>query len=94
MQMDWVKLQTSFDSEVKASKAAKTVAYTEARLANRSHGSQYQVETEIKKVDEKWQVYWRKVLTGYNTGCGGVCESCKDTLPQPDKSKVIPFKKR
>lgn len=94
MHMDWVKLQTSFDSEDKASKAAKTVACTEARLASRSRGPQYQVETKIKKIDEKWQVYWRKVLIGYKAGCEGGCEFCKDKLPQPEKSKVIPFKKR
>ncbi|MBS4032549.1 MAG: hypothetical protein KGZ63_14170 [Clostridiales bacterium] len=90
--MEWVKLQTSFDSEVKASKAAKIVSTTEARLASQPRGPQYYVETKIEKVNEKWHVYWRKVFIGYEAGCGGGCKSCKDKSPQPDKGKVIPFK--
>ena len=90
--MEWVKLQTSFDSEAKALKAANTVEITEAKLSSQPRGPQYQVETQIRKVDEKWQVYWRKVFIGYEAGCGG-CKSCQDKPPQPEKGKVIPFRK-
>ncbi|MBS4024022.1 MAG: hypothetical protein KGZ79_16655 [Dethiobacter sp.] len=91
--MEWVKLQTSFDSEGKALKAANTAAIIEARLTSQPRGPQYQVETKIKKVDEKWQVFWRKVFIGYEAGCGGGCKACDDKSPQSDKGKVIPFKK-
>ncbi len=90
--MEWVKLQTCFDSEVKALKAAKTVAFTEARLASQPRGPQYQVETKIEKEDEKWQVYWRTIFSGYEGGCGGSCGPCKDKSPR-NKGKVLPFKR-
>lgn len=96
--MEWVKLQTSFDSEEKAMKTANIVATTEARLASQPNGPQYEVETKIKQVEGKWEVFWRKVSVGYKTGCGGGCKSCHkklpEKLPEKTKGKVLPFKKR
>ena len=91
--MEWVKLETFYDSEEKALKTASIVATTEARLASQQRGSQYEVETRIEQVEEKWQVFWRKVFVGNKTGCGGGCESCHNKLPRKTKGKVIPFKK-
>ena len=91
--MEWVKIQTLYDSEEKALKTASIVATTEARLANQQRGPQYKVETRIEKVEEKWQVFWRKVFVGNKSGCGGGCESCYDKLPRKNKGKVIPFRK-
>lgn len=91
--MEWVKLDKLYDSEEKALKTASIVATTEARLASRRHGSRYEVETRIEQIGDKWQVYWRKVFVGNNTGCGGCCESCHDELPRKTKGKVIPFRK-
>lgn len=92
---EWVKLQTLYDSEKQALKTANIVATTEARLANQQHGPQYKVETRIEQIDEKWQVYWRKVFIGNKTGCGGGCESCGDSnlTPKKNNAKVIPFRK-
>ena len=91
--MEWVKLETLFDSEEKALKTASIVATTETRLANQQRGPQYEVETRIEQVDDKWQVYWRKVFIGNKNGCGGGCASCHNHLPRKNKGKVIPFKK-
>ncbi|ACV62212.1 hypothetical protein Dtox_1335 [Desulfofarcimen acetoxidans DSM 771] len=92
--MQWVKVQTLYDSEEKAQLTASIVATTEARLANQQRGSQYEVETKIEKVEGKWQVLWRKVFVGNKTGCGGGCESCCNKLPtKKNKGKVIPFRK-
>ncbi len=92
--MEWVKLQTMYDSEEKALKIASIVATTESRLANESHGPQYEVETNIEQVEDKWQVSWRKVFVGNKNGCGG-CQSCQDKSPEQTKGngKVIPFRK-
>lgn len=90
--MEWVMLQTLYDSEREALKIANIVATTEARLANQQRGPQYEVETRIEQVGEKWQVFWRKVFVGNKTGCGG-CESCSDNLPRKNKGKVLPFRK-
>lgn len=93
--MEWVKLQTSFDSEEKALKAANIVATIEARLASQPNGPQYEVETKINKIEGKWQVSWRKVSVGYKSGCGGGCKSCHSKSPEvKTKGKVLPFKKR
>ena len=91
--MEWVKIQTLYDSEKKALKVANIVATTEARLANQQRGPQYEVETQIEQVEEKWQISWRKVFIGNKTGCGGGCESCSDNLPKKNKGKVLPFRK-
>ncbi|KUO77919.1 MAG: hypothetical protein APF81_26300 [Desulfosporosinus sp. BRH_c37] len=92
--MDWVKLQTLYDSEKQALKTANIVATTEARLANQERGPQYEVETRVEQIDEKWQVLWRKVFIGNKTGCGGGCESCiSDPLPRKNIAKVLPFKR-
>lgn len=93
--MEWVKLQTLFDSQEKALKTASIVATTEARLANQPGGPRYEVETRVEQVEDKWEVYWRKVFVGHNTGCHG-CSSCGERLPKTpgqSKGKVIPFKK-
>ena len=90
--MEWVKIQTLYDTEEKALKTASIVTTTETRLANQQRGPQYKVETRIEKVEDKWQVFWRKVFVGNKTGCGGGCERC-DKLPRKNKGKVIPFKK-
>lgn len=93
--MEWVKIQTLYDSEKQALKTANIVATTEARLANQQRGPQYEVETRVEQTDEKWQVFWRKIFIGNKTGCGGGCESCSDSEPSPRKreGKVIPFKR-
>jgi hypothetical protein len=91
--MEWVKLQTSYDSEEKALKVASIVAATEARLASKPRGHQYEVETRIEQAEDKWQVLWRKVFVGNKTGCGGGCESCHYEMPGKTKGKVIPFRK-
>lgn len=91
--MEWVKLQTLFDSAEKAIKIANIVATTEARLASQPNGPQYEVETKIDQVAGKWQVSWRKVAVGYKSGCRGGCTSCHTKPSQKPKGKVIPFKK-
>ncbi|MDR3541603.1 MAG: hypothetical protein P4L69_11665 [Desulfosporosinus sp.] len=91
--MEWIKMQTLYDSEKKALKIASIVATTEARLANQQRGPQYEVETRIEQEGDKWQVFWRKVFIGNKTGCGGGCESCNDTLPRKNLGKVLPFKR-
>lgn len=60
--MEWVKIQTLYDSEKLALKTANIVATTEARLANQPQGPQYEVETRIEPVKEKWQIFWRKSI--------------------------------
>ena len=91
--MEWVKIQTFYDSEEKASKIASIVATTESRLANQQRGPQYEVETRVEQVEEKWQVFWRKIFIGNKTGCGGGCESCSTESPKKNKGKVLPFRK-
>ena len=91
--MEWVSLRKSFTTEAKADDAANIVATTEARLANQARGPQYQVETRVEQIDGQWQVFWRKVLIGYSSGCGSGCGSCHESPPQTTKKgKVIPFK--
>ena len=96
--MEWVKLQTLFDSKEKALKTASIVATTESRLLNQQRGPQYEVETRVEQAEDKWQVSWRKVFTGFKTGgCGG-CQSCQTKTPEPEQQarntgKVIPFRK-
>ncbi len=91
--MEWVKLETIYDSEEKALKIANIVATTEARLASQKRGPQYEVETRIEQVEEKWQVFWRKIFVGNKTGCGGGCTSCHVQSPRKTKGKVLPFRK-
>jgi len=93
--MEWVKIQTLYDSEKLALKTANIVATTEARLANQPQGPQYEVETRIEQVNEKWQVFWRKIFIGNKTGCGGGCDSCSsEPLPKKTLAKVLPFLRR
>lgn len=96
--MEWIKIQTLYDSEKQALRTANIVATTEARLANQQRGPQYKVETRVEQINEKWQVFWRKVFIGNKTGCGGGCESCNnDPVPRANKGKgkgkVIPFRR-
>lgn len=92
--MEWVKIQTFYDSEKLALKTANIVATTEARLANQQRGPQYEIETRVEQIEGKWQVFWRKVFIGNKTGCGGGCESCSsDPLPKKTIAKVLPFRK-
>jgi hypothetical protein len=91
--MEWVKIQTFYDSEKQALKTASIVETTEARLASQKHGSQYEIETRVEPVGDKWQVLWRKVFVGNKIGCNGGCKSCGDNLPDRIKGKVLPFKK-
>ncbi|EEG76559.1 hypothetical protein [Dethiobacter alkaliphilus] len=91
--MSWVKLKSSFATEEKAQKAAGIVVTTEGRLASEPGGPQYDVETRIEQGEDGWHVYWRKVFTGYDSGCGGGgCGSCGDSEAEPQqKAKIIPF---
>lgn len=93
--MEWVKIQTLYDSEEQALKITNIVATTEARLANQQQGPQYEVETRVDQIDGKWQISWRKIFIGNKTGCGGGCDSCGDNEPLPKKkmAKVLPFRK-
>jgi len=92
--LEWVKIETFYDSEKQALKIANIVATTEARLANQQHGPQYEVETRVEQIDEKWQVFWRKIFIGNKTGCGGGCESCSsDPVPKKPLAKVLPFRR-
>lgn len=102
--MEWVKLQTLYATEIQALKIANIVATTEARLANQPQGPQYEVETRVEQIDEKWQVSWRKLFIGNKTGCGGGCGSCKDNelvpncndsepVPKKNIAKVLPFRR-
>lgn len=92
--MEWVKIQTVYDSEKKALKVASIVATTETRLANQQQGPQYEVETYVEQMEEgKWQVFWRKVFIGNKTGCGGGCDSCEENQPKKTMGKVLPFRK-
>jgi hypothetical protein len=98
MELEWVKLHNSFDSEEKALKAATVVATTESRLSSQARGPQYEVETRIEQVADKWLVFWRKVFVGNKTGCGGGCGSCHNELPEKNNDgqkngKVLPFRK-
>lgn len=92
--MEWIKLETLYNSEQQALKTANIVATTEARLANQQRGPQYEVETCVVQIADKWQVLWRKVFIGNKTGCDGGCESCSsDPLPKKNIAKVLPFKR-
>ena len=92
--MEWVKIQTFYNSEEQALKISNIVATTEARLANQQNGPQYEVETRVEKINEKWQISWRKVFIGNKTGCGGGCESCSsEPSPRKTLAKVLPFRK-
>jgi hypothetical protein len=90
---EWVTLKNLFDTEEKALKTANIVATTEARLASEPHGPQYEVETKLEQVGEKWQVSWRKIFVGIASGCGS-CQSCQPPAPKrTGGGKVIPFRK-
>lgn len=91
--MEWVKIQNLYDSEKKALKVANIVATTEGRLASQQGGSQYDIETRVELIGEKWQVFWRKVFIGNKTGCGAGCQSCGENLSRKSKAKILPFKK-
>lgn len=91
--MEWVKLQSSYDSQEKALEVANIVATTESRLASQPRGPQYEVETRVEQVEDKWQVFWRKVFVANKSGCGGGCGSCPSKSPKQSKGKVIPFRK-
>ena len=94
MEEEWVILKNLFDTEVKALKTANIVATTEARLACEPNGPQYEVETKLEQVGDKWQVSWRKIFVGFASGCGG-CQSCQPPTPpkRTGGGKVIPFRK-
>lgn len=81
--MEWIKVKNLYDSEEKAIK----------RLASQPRGAQYEVETTIEQVGEKWQILWRKVFSGHKTGCGGGCNSCHQTSSKQTKTKILPFGK-
>lgn len=94
--MEWLKIQTLYESEAQALKIANIVETTEARLANQKSGPQYEIESKVEQVEEKWQISWRKVFIGNKTGCGGGCESCSsDPDPEPKKNmaKILPFRR-
>ena len=61
--MEWVKIQTLYDSEKLALKTANIVATTEARLANQPQGPQYEVETRIEPVKKNGRFFGAKFLS-------------------------------
>ncbi len=90
---EWVTLKSLFDTEEKALKTANIVATTESRLASEPHGPQYEVETRLEQVEDKWRVSWRKVFVGFKSGCSS-CQSCQPPAPKrTGTGKVIPFRK-
>ncbi|WP_347488700.1 hypothetical protein ABDB91_16100 [Desulfoscipio sp. XC116] len=92
--MEWTTLQSLFDTKEKALRTANIVATTESRLASDPRGPQYEVETRIEQVEDKWQVSWRKVFVGFKSGCNGGCQSCPTKAPRSTNGgKVIPFRK-
>jgi hypothetical protein len=91
--MEWNKINTFYETEEKAKRAAGIISITESRLASQHRGAQYEVETKIEQVEEKWQIFWRKKFIGQKSGCGGSCNSCNDKTPIKSKSKIIPFPK-
>ncbi|MGF7185453.1 hypothetical protein GGQ84_001542 [Desulfitispora alkaliphila] len=93
--MDWNKTQKIFSTREKAEKSAQIIAVTESRLLSVPKGPQYTIETKVEEVEGGWQVLWRKIFVGYDSGCGKRCGSCDTSSSSPQKSmgKVIPFKK-
>lgn len=92
---EWVTMNRIFPTEDKAIEVAKIIRITESRLLSVPRGPQYDIEIKVDKVDDGWQVRWRKVLTGYDSGCGG-CGSCDNVTgngkQNPGQGKVIKFK--
>lgn len=98
---DWVTLNKIYSCEKEAGRIAEIVKITESRLSSSTRGPQYDIETKIIKCDDGWQVKWRKIFVGFNSGCGG-CNSCGGKAPvenrekatSSQKGKVIEFKPR
>ncbi len=89
----WVNMEKVFATEREANKAAVVVKVTESRLSSVPGGPQYDIETELVKVDDGWQVRWRKV-PARDSGCSG-CGSCQAvSRPVRKPAKVIPFRPR
>lgn len=95
MEKEWKIVQTIYETEEKANKAAMIIATTEARLASAPKGPQYEVETKVEKTEEGWQVAWRKIFVGFASGCGDGCgsSSCSSEPPVKKAGKVIPFRR-
>lgn len=91
--MEWKRIKSTFDTEAKAQRTARIVATTETKLANQPNGPLIEVETSVRKIEGKWQVYWRKVFMGYRTSCSRGCSTCPQIKPKPTMAKVLPFRK-
>ena len=94
---EWVIVEKIFPSEDKAQKAALVIKVTESRLLSATRGAQYDIETEVAVVSGGWQIRWRKVLMGYDSGCSN-CGSCqnqgKQAKTERRPGKVLQFKSR
>ena len=92
---EWVTMDRIFPTEEKALKIGNTIRIAESRILSIPRGPQYDIEIRVDKVEDGWQLRWRKVLTGYDSGCGG-CGSCKDVTEKekqnPGPGKVIKFR--
>lgn len=88
---EWVTMNRIFPTEDKALKAAGIIRITESRLLSVPRGPQYDIEVGVDKVADGWQVRWRKVLTGYDSGCSG-CGSCNNVTDESGKQKQEPGK--
>ena len=94
---EWTVFSRLFPNKDKAEKAANTIRVTESRLLSSSTGPQYDIETEVTDTGDGWQVRWRKVLTGYGSGCKscGSCDSGDDKVKKNARmGKVIQFRPR
>lgn len=93
---EWSILERDFPTKEKAIKAAGIIQITESRLSSNPKGPQYDIETEIFEIQNRWQIKWRKVFVGYNSGCSN-CNSCKENAPPLKTStrsgKLLEFKK-
>ncbi|MCL4439281.1 MAG: hypothetical protein M1609_01415 [Firmicutes bacterium] len=92
---NWVTVKKTFSTAEEARRVAEILKITESRLSSVPRGPQYDIETEVSRADDGWQVRWRKVLAGYDSGCSG-CGSCNNKSNPGKQSvgqgKVIEFK--
>lgn len=87
---EWVTVEKVYQLEEQARKAAQVISITESRLLSSKKGAQYDIVTEVVEVPDGWQIRWRKVMVGYDSGCSG-CGSCQ-SKSMPAKNETKPGK--